>query len=516
MVGILLATAILLPGSTPDTCDLDCERRTATLQIDRGETRAAVDRLKDARERFPDDRQLILLLARAYLLEDNLFWAERTLREATARWPDDVELRTWLAAVHLRQGDPDLVSDDLLPNLRPSEDPLLARWQLLVASQARLSDDRARAEDALAQVNRRSTLFPEDRAPWAFLSSNSNPWWSPSITGNLDVGLGRTSNALAGSPTDPGVVGEASPLGLIDLRGRLVPSVGSSIRPAFELMVIGQGLGEEIYRDLSTLLTGLRMGVVVTNDARRVGFGYRAEALFLNQDEALFSEAHRGEFEIEWTRGTVAFGGGGRRTYRDERRSRWEADVGFGGQIGRLDGAPVVAGATVLLADAESAAYDQLGIAAALSAQLPLIGRTIVGLALNGAWDDYFNSGGEEGQLVFGTEDKRRDLLGRAAITLWIPPWKRLQPRCELWYTRRWSTADTTPGFDFSFREWRIEAWLRWTFAADPWAPRTARSEDHVPLEWGMETDRGMQEDRILDLLRRDEELRRGSSCGLK
>jgi hypothetical protein len=118
--------------------------------------------------------------------------------------------------------------------------------------------------------------------------------------------------------------------------------------------------------------------------------------------------------------------------------------------------------------------------------------------------------------LVFGTEEKRRDLLGRAAVTLWIPPWRNLQPRCELWYTQRWSTADTTPGYDFSFSEWRIEAWLRWTFSAEPWAPKTARGRDHVPLEWGMEADTGLQEDRILDLLRRDEELRRGSSCGLK
>jgi hypothetical protein len=82
-------------------------------------------------------------------------------------------------------------------------------------------------------------------------------------------------------------------------------------------------------------------------------------------------------------------------------------------------------------------------------------------------------------------------------------------------YTQRWSTADTTPGFDFSFREWRAVAWIRWTFTADPWAPKTEKDSAHVPLDWGLESDRGMGEDRILDLLRRDEELRRGSSCGL-
>jgi hypothetical protein len=277
--------------------------------LERGETRAAVEYLKHTRERFPDDRGLILLLARSYLLEDNLFWAERILRDAVATWPDDVELRTWLAAVHLRQGDPDLVLDDLLPDLQPSEDPQRARWQLLAASQARLSGDQAGADDALAQINRKSALFPEDRALWAFLHASTDPWWSESITGTLEVGLGRTSNALAGSPTDPGASGEASGLGLIELRSRLVPSVKSSIRPAFDLEIIGHGLGNESFRDLSTLLGAFRVGAVVAKTERRLSFGYRAEVLFINQDEALFSEAHRAELEVEWARGTVIFDG---------------------------------------------------------------------------------------------------------------------------------------------------------------------------------------------------------------
>ena len=515
MVEVLLAAAILIPGSAPGECDLACKRLSAAQLLAFGETRAAIEYLKLARERFPDDRGLILLLARSYLLEDNLFWAERILRDAVATWPDDVELRTWLAAVHLRQGDPGLVLDDLLPDLQPSEDPQRARWQLLTASQARLSGDRVGADDALGQINRKSTLFPEDRELWAFLHASTDPWWSESITGTLEVGLGRTSNALAGSPTDPGASGDASGLGLIELRSRLVPSVNSSIRPAFDLEIIGHGLGNESYRDLSTLLGTFRVGAVVAKTERRLGFGYRAEVLFINQDEALYSEAHRAELEVEWARGTVIFAGGGHRAYRDERRTRWEGDLGFGGSLGWLDGAPVVAGATLRLADAESPAYDQRGISAALSARVHLTFRTDLQFVLSTVWDDYFNSGGEEGLLVFGTEEKRRDLLGRAAITLWAPPWKSLRPSVELRYTQRASTADTTPGFDFSYTEWRIVAWLRWSFAADPWAPKIIDCADHVPLEWGLESDTGMDEDRILDLLRRDEDLRRGSSCGI-
>ena len=80
-------------------------------------------------------------------------------------------------------------------------------------------------------------------------------------------------------------------------------------------------------------------------------------------------------------------------------------------------------------------------------------------------------------------------------------------------YTKRNSTADQTPGFDFSYQEWRATIWLRWTFAADPWAPRIVTEPDHVPLEWGLDDEGSVNQENILDLLRRDEELRRGSSC---
>jgi hypothetical protein len=135
---------------------------------------------------------------------------------------------------------------------------------------------------------------------------------------------------------------------------------------------------------------------------------------------------------------------------------------------------------------------------------------------VSGAWDDYPNSGGEEGRLVFGTEEKRRDLLGRFGLRFWAPAWRSLRPGLELRYTRRESTADETPGFNFSYSEWRAVAWLRWTFGADPWAPRVVGDAGHVPLDWGLESDTGMHQERILDLLKGDEELRRGSSCGIQ
>ncbi len=112
-----------------------------------------------------------------------------------------------------------------------------------------------------------------------------------------------------------------------------------------------------------------------------------------------------------------------------------------------------MAGATLRLADAESPAYDQLGNLGGPVGSCALdreIGSA--GCRVDAVWDDYLNSGGEEGLLVFGTEEKRRDLLGRIGITLWDHrPGRGLRPRFELRYTQRASTADAAPGFDFSY-----------------------------------------------------------------
>lgn len=482
--------------------------------LERGESRVAIDRLKEARRRYPDEPELVLLLAKAYLAEGNLFWAERVLREGVDRWPEAPEMRSWLAAVHVRQGDPALVADDL-DDERAPEGPEGSRWRLLDASRARLEGDREAARSIIGELDAEDVLYPEDRELWASLKAATDPWWAKAVAGTLELGWGRTSNALAGSPTDPGTSGDTSGLVPVELRGRLAPPSRAPLTPVVDLEILGNGLLDDASEDLSSLQAGVRLGGAFAGDRRRWGFGYRAEGLWLDQDEPLFSEAHRGELEIEWAGGGVVFAGAGRRIYRDDARTRWEAEAGAGGPLGELAGAPLLVGATLRYSDARLAAYDQVGVSAAASVTVPTGRRTSLRIALAGAWEDYLNSAGAEGELVFGTSERRRDLLGRAGLTFWAPAWRTWRPAVEVRYTARDSTADEAPGFDFSYREWRVIVRIRWSFSADPWAPQATEEAGHVPLDWGLDDDRGMDQERILDLLRRDEELRRGSSCGL-
>ena len=83
----LLIAVLLSQVVAPTPCDSRCERGAAEQLLERGELRPAVERLRAAVARYPDEPALTLLLARAYLLDGNLFWAERTL--AARRSPAD-------------------------------------------------------------------------------------------------------------------------------------------------------------------------------------------------------------------------------------------------------------------------------------------------------------------------------------------------------------------------------------------------------------------------------------------
>jgi len=255
---------------------------------------------------------------------------------------------------------------------------------------------------------------------------------------------------------------------------------------------------------------------VLPGEDHRTTLAYRGGLVWLDQEPSRYAESHRVEAERETEGGWVAFAGFGRRHYRDGRRSRWEGDVGFGGGVGALAGAPVVVGATARLADADSPAYDQVGVSMAATTRFDLGRGRLARVSLTAAWDRYPDSGGDLGAEVFGTREERRDLLGRLSFELATRLRRGLTAGVEVRFAARDSTADDAPGFDFDSREARALVTLRWRRTADPWAPRSVRPAGHVPLDWGLGGEEEEGAESVLDLLRQDEELRRGSSCGVR
>jgi tetratricopeptide (TPR) repeat protein len=512
--GALLLTLVLAQAPAEAPCDAACERTAAETLLRGKQLRPAIERLTAAVDAHPENVALPLLLARAYILDGNLFWAEKTLRAALDRISDDPELHHWLALVHLRQGDPELARGVLATASEAPATPDRTRHSLLSSYCAMLAGDVPAAREALASIRNDAAILGEDRAAWLTLERQLDPRYLDPFSGRIRLGAGQTSNALAGSPTDPGRPGSSSGIAEGQVRLRFAPALAPAIRPVVEFDGDGELLARDAYRELSTLELRGRAGVMLLRETVRVLAGYRAESLHLDQEPSRFADASRGELEIESARGWVLFGGAGHRTYRDERRTRDEWDAGGGGAL-RIGPLRLVVGATLRGASASSPAYDLRGATIAASAGIPAPGTLRARLSGSISRDEYPNSGGTEGRIVFGTDAVRRDMTGRLAVELWTRPSHGIRTGIAGELARRDSTADDRPGFDFDYTEARLVVHLRFDFAANRSVPRAAMPPGHIPLPWGLSGEGGTEAERVIELLRQDEELRRGSSCGL-
>jgi hypothetical protein len=278
-------------------------------------------------------------------------------------------------------------------------------------------------------------------------------------------------------------------------------------------MVSGFGLEEAEADQLSYLELSARPGVVLGHQ-RPLFIGYHGERMLMNRHPSWFSTGHRLEADLQLG-GFDLFAGAGRRTFDDRLRSRDELDGGLGTSLQLGGGHPLLVGGVVRLFEAESRAYDQLGASVLALLRLDLGRRLWMRTSLSAAWDDYPHSGGADGEEVFGSNERREDLLGRVAVELWRDL-GRLSAGLRYQYTRRDSTIDAGSDNNFDYDEHRVMLTVRWHGERDPWAAEVVRPAGHVALDWGLGTRRGgAADERIQDLLRQDEDIRRVSGCSV-
>lgn len=496
---------------------LACEMDVVDCLLGEERARAAVERLKPLVEEHPDEPGWAALLARAYLADSNPFWAQRTLQQALDRNPGDCGLRARLAWLHIGQGDLDLAREVLDREGCPDDEIQRGRWLLLRAFMADAEED-PEAAALVSEAGGVDALYPEDARLHRHLRGKLRPGWIQPLHLSLETELGYTSNAKAGSPTDPSTEGEGSLLGRMDLFGRFVWPLSGSVRPALETGLKGHGLAADEARRLSYLELAARPGVILGAGFPRLLVGYKVDYLVLNQDSEIrrrFYEGHRGELELE-TEALTAFAGAGRRIFHENGRSRWEFDGGLGVSLAPLDRLRLLLALSLRGYQAVGDPYDLLGATALAVGRLRVGPGLIVRLGLTLSVDGYPNSGGERGKAAYGTDSKRFDLLTKASAGLWSPSWGGLRAGLSYGLSWRDSTVDESNSIEnYDYIEHRALFKLRWAFDLNPWAPRVVEPEGHLPIDYGVGAagGLGMDEERIQDLLRQDEAARRGSSC---
>ncbi|MGI5865501.1 MAG: hypothetical protein ACOX6T_26055 [Myxococcales bacterium] len=510
-----LALALLLSASVASAA-IDCgaPSEPACLEsharrlLAQGEARPAIALLKQERALVAASRELTLLLARAYLAEKNEFWALRTLSAFEKAHPGDCEALSWIALTQMGQGALDDARASLARAQCPESGPLRLRRHLLEALVAVTAGDPAAAREPYAAALAQPLAFPEDARLAEHLAPIVKPSYEPPVSGRLEAQAGYTSNALAGSPTDASGSDEGVPSPMAQLLAQLrlgLPSFAFA-RPAIEGELRGLGYSDAAGRDFSYLLASASPGLSFGDG--RVSAAYRFEALLIaggdryDEGPLWFSNAHRGELEVSLPARMLAFGGAGRRVFREAGRSRWEADLGVGGNWRLSSKAGLTAALTARRHSAMKPAYDAWGGSALLSADWRLPGGASLRLGLLASGDTYPDSAG-----YFDPEEARRELLLKGSASGWLPVATGARAGLTYEYSRRVSTAQA-----YEFDDHRVLLKLAWSFDYDPSLPGETSRPGHVELDYGLEAREAVQES-VREMLRQDEAMQRSSSC---
>jgi tetratricopeptide (TPR) repeat protein len=481
----------------------------ARTLLERNNPSQAIALLKPAIEAQPLDKNLRLWLARAYLDDANDFWALRTLIAASAIHPEDCNLVLWQAHIQLRQGAVDQARD-LLQAPCATWAPVEARRSLLFAMVEQAAGSTEDAQAHLDQARAFRFAFPEDREAMARMRAGLMPGYLAPLSGRLDLALGGTTNARAGSPVDPESQGNGAGSLAVQAAGSMRFVSPNRTWPRLSVEAEARGIGYQAAagRDLSYLLLGGRPGVLLDLLGRRALVAYRYERLLLaggdgyDSGPVWFFDAHRGELELELGPHLTFFGGAGRRTFREMARTRTEVDGGVGSGFSVGPRFNVMGALSGRYHDARNNGWDLRGGSLLVSAEWRTPSLWSARAGALASTDDYPHSAG-----YFGTDQARGDRLLRLSASLFAPPWDN---HVKVGVTYEFAVRDSTADV-YDYVDHRILAKLAWTFTADPWLPHPATPLGHVPIDWRMKTVELAE--RIQDLLRQEEATQRSSSC---
>jgi len=480
-----------------------------------GDGEAARDLLREAAEAHPDSELLPLARAESYLADDNDFWAIKVLTEFSDNHPPACQARMFKARIQIDQAALDEAEATLTEPGCEEPEEVRARALVLraVIAEARQDDDAARTHIGEAQDT--GSRYAEDDALLNKLSAAYGLTPEPTFDWKLDVNVGWTSNGLAGSPVDRVSQDDSSGSALTTVNARLgwrPVSVGV-LHPLIEARWRQTELFAENARGLSTRQPGLRLGATLGNETPRLTVTYGYEAVQVQEGDRyeegpmLYSEGHRGEYEIEANDTWFAFGGGGHRRFRETGRTRWEFEQGLAAAFAPSDSTRLMLGTSARFYDADNDAYDLVGATglAQLSVAFPHGFELRESVSLSG--DVYTDS---SGFFAGASREEREDVLLRASATLWSPSTAGLKGGLEYDYTSRASTA--TP---YSFHDHRLLLRMSWAYDSERLSVSRIPAEGRVPLRHGLDpnADQPRSDERVRELMRQDEDVRRGSSC---
>lgn len=533
LVATLLATALPRPAGASDACDtspcdhVQCLHERTRCLIDEGEPARAVELLLEEADTFGQDRDHHLLLAAAYLADDDTAGMLETLDAYISEHPDDCEALSWLAWNYMDHAFTALTTE-ILENEKCTQGsgPMALRFGLLSAF-LHVKEEKG-GESGFHELEV-DEIYEEDIQLYRYLRSVESPHYSPPFFIRFALQAGYTTNAMFGSASDPAMQNRRmdSPLLGHELQLGYAPMIAPFFSPSVELssssfvfLFESESRAPREERaasadplDFSSFDFGVRAGLRFLwphHVHPSLFVGYRGDALFLNMEDqydftppVAFYEGHRAEIEIAPIASVILFGGWGRRFFREDIRTRWELDGGVGLQRAVLPWLSLLGAASVRKHWAENEAYNVVG-ASVLGQMVFHVYRGIqvkAMLALH--LDHYADSAG-----FFHETLTRRDTTIKASAEFLTMSLKGVRFAVSYEFSDRFSSAP-----DWGFLDHRVLAKVSLYYGLDFLGARKS-DEEHVPLDYGLEVSATGEIQGIQDLLRTDETMRGGPGCG--
>ncbi|MBN2530332.1 MAG: hypothetical protein JXR76_28345 [Deltaproteobacteria bacterium] len=472
---------------------------------------ASIDRFKALRDAYPNRKAPVLLLASAYDADGNGYWALNVLYSWYQAHPNDCEVLSFIIWQQIKQLNVGGAKELMTHPHCPEDDTDKSRWKLISAYLDELNGQKVAAPSTL------ELAWPEDVTLWQSMWQRAAPGRKPPIEIRGALETGYTSNAQAGSSIDTAGSQSKSATGKLQVQAWFVAPTAKKVRPVMGLSTRLSGYLTDEARKYSYIDLAWQPGILLGRTTT-LRLNYKGNLMLLNwPGKEIFHETHRLEFELSAPSGNLLFGGVGRRIYAENGRTRWEVDAGYGRTKILNSWATVLLGINGRYYDAIGDPYDEAGGGILGAAYFSLPHTMSMRTGVNTGMDFFFNSGGDLGHLAYGTIDKRRDLTFRHFDELWFPPLGQLKWGIRYEFNVRDSRADSAHGAsDYDYQEHRAMLKLSFDLRANPLAPRTRETSDHVPLDYDQESSQNAQRidsTEIIDMLRADEAARAASSC---
>lgn len=486
----------LAAAETPEYCkSIDSLRDVLGPVSDKAEILRMV---KMCEQSLENDREYILLLSKAYILNENYSYIRNKLIAFYNKKPD-CEIAGYISYINYMMGDKDGLKESL---------SLCEESSIVPELETRLSLLKSLSEDTGLSLSEK--IYPEDYRLYTLVSNRIKT--SNEYHIKFKSGLGYTTNAFSSNPSE--VVSENGESPLLDMdmgllyKRHMSSMLGFGVDTSARLTDFFSDNGGFSPENMSSLTLSFAPTMDLRFDKFNLTLRYRFDTLFLNMDTeyekapVLFFEGHRFEAFSNILNNYTLFAGLGRRYFDEKVRGRFEYDGGLGyyfSPVNRFTSAILL---IVRFYDANSKGYDDFGQSILFSSGYRLSDYLDISQIIAFSFDNYYNSTG-----YFQDAKVREDKFFKYNLEAYYNIFDWIDIFGSYTFSYKDSLIDR-----FDYDDHRFILGLRLRFDSDKNIPQVSYRYDFERLYYKEEI-KGNNLQNLMDILKDNESIQRGSQC---